>query len=51
MTKKPTGGLIKGEKKKRVGENCKKKIPGGFWVGVIFQKIGWWVGGAFFLMG
>ena len=28
MAKKPTGGLLKGEKKKRIGENC-KKIPGG----------------------
>ena len=29
MAKKPTGGLIKGEKKKRVGENGKKTYQGG----------------------
>ena len=25
MVKKPTGGLLEGEKKKIIGENCKKK--------------------------
>ena len=29
LAKKPTGGLLKGEKKKIIGENCKKTYQGG----------------------
>ena len=39
MAKKPTGGLIKGEKKKKVGKNCKKRYQGGFGGGRDFSKI------------